>query len=169
MPRWGKPRRSVLDPSKRLVTAVLAIGIAVLLAAIGIGERMGDRVLGQATEKRLESIPYAVLTPNPDQSTSPDGPGWKNRQVLSVAPDPGFPDPRIPPIPLPTLAPAATASPQVRVTATATPNLNIPIWRRDKPLPGNSPTQTAGPLDTPAPSAVPSQTPVPGPSNPPPR
>ncbi|MDQ2681837.1 MAG: hypothetical protein M3Y21_12600 [Candidatus Eremiobacteraeota bacterium] len=163
-----------MDPSKRLVTAVLFIGVVVLLAAVLIGERMGDRVLGQATEKRLDSIPYAVLTPNPNQTTSPYGPGWKDSQVLSVAPDPHFPDPRIPPVPLPTPAPASTAAavhPQAKSVAkpTPTPDLNVPVWRRSQPLPGSPPTPAPSAGASTAPSPVSTPTLVPGPSNPPPR
>jgi hypothetical protein len=149
----------VLDPSKRFITVVLALGILVLAVAIAVGERAGDRVMGQVSEKRLDSIAPVTVTPAPsptNTSTSPYGADWKRTQVMAAATDPGFPDPRVPPQPLPTLAPAAKRGAKpiptggATPTPTPTPNLNIPIWRRNAPLP------TATPVSTP--------TPVPGPS-----
>ncbi len=144
------------DPSKRFLTIVLMLGIAVLIAAIALGERAGDTVIGQVTEKRLDSIAPITVTPAPVQkSAAPYGPDWKRTDVMSAATDPAFPDPRVPPVPLPTAPPAPkyTATPAPRrpqPTATPTPNLNLPIWRRAAPLP--------------TPTPVASGTPVPGPS-----
>lgn len=153
---------------------VLALGIIVLAVAIGIGERMGDRVLGQATEKRLTSVAPVTITPAPNPTTAPYGPDWKRSQVLAAAADPGFPDPRVPPVPVPTAPPAPSpapgqnaAQPQIRnaprPTPTPTPNLNLPIWRRARPLPvaTSSAAPPAG-LLTPAPgSPGPDPTPQP--------
>lgn len=153
------------DPSKRFITIVLALGIAVLIAAIALGERAGDRVIGQVTEKRLDSIAPVTVTPAPVQkSASPYGPNWKRTEVMTAATDPGFPDPRVPPVPPPTLPPPPkrTPTPQPTLaTPTPTPNMNLPIWRRAAPLP------TATPEGTPGPSAGATITPVPGPSIPP--
>ncbi|MDQ2872721.1 MAG: hypothetical protein M3R35_06300, partial [Candidatus Eremiobacteraeota bacterium] len=112
----------MLDPSKRFVTLVLGLGILVLVAAIVLGQRMGDRVIGQVTEKRVSSIAPVSVTPAPDQTSGPYGPDWKRSQVLSAAPDPVFPDPRIPPVPLPTLPPRPkeTATPQPPAAPVAT-------------------------------------------------
>ncbi len=41
-----------MDPSKRFVTLVLAAGVLVLIAAIALGERMGNRVLGAGLQLR---------------------------------------------------------------------------------------------------------------------
>ncbi|HEY8313951.1 MAG TPA: hypothetical protein VIG51_07225 [Candidatus Baltobacteraceae bacterium] len=128
----------MLDPSKRFVTLVLALGILVLIAAIAIGERTGDRVIGQVTEKRITSIAPVTVTPAPEQSSGPYSPNWKRSQVLSAAADPQFPDPRIPPVPLPTLPPRPKATPApktILASPTPTPNPNLPIWRRAQPLP----------------------------------
>lgn len=126
--------------STRFATILLAVGAAVLLIAVAIGERMGDRVIGQATEQTLQSVsPISVTSPN--ASPQAYGPDWKRSEALSAAGDPRFPDPRVPPQPLPTLAP--TPKPRPTPVPTPTPNPNIPIWRQ-KPLP------------TLAPSAVPS-------------
>jgi hypothetical protein len=141
----------MLDPSNRFATLVLAAGALVLLAAIGIGQRMGDRVLGQATERALPSI-AVVVTPEPYASSGPYGPDWKRSETLSAASDPRFPDPRVPPQPVPT-PPPATPKPQAAATPTINPN--IPIWRQ-KPLPTATPYQpTEEPSESPAASASP--------------
>jgi hypothetical protein len=138
------------DSSNRFLTIVLAAGAAVLLIAIAAGERMGDRVLGQATQ----TLPALgeVATPEPYATAGPFGPDWRRSETLSAAEDPRFPDPRVPPQPLPTPIPA----PSVRVIpATPTPNPNIPIWRQ-KPMPTATPIPTElpteNPLGTPPPS-----------------
>ncbi|HKE37659.1 MAG TPA: hypothetical protein VKB39_09505 [Candidatus Baltobacteraceae bacterium] len=142
----------MLDPSNRFATLVLAAGAVVLLAAIGIGQRMGDRVLGQATEHALPSI-AAVVTPEPYASSGPYGPDWKRSETLSAASDPRFPDPRVPPQPIPTLPP----TPKPKVSPTPTINPNVPIWRQ-KPLPTATPFEppTEGPTESPTASASPS-------------
>lgn len=144
---------------------VLALGIVVLAVAIAMGERMGDRVLGAATEKRLTNISPVTITPAPNPTTAPFGPDWKRSQVLAAASDPGFPDPRVPPVPIPTRPPAPSPGPDQqlatprahttpRPTPSPTPNLNLPIWRRARPLPVPTAGETAPPgAVTPAPAA----------------
>lgn len=158
----------MLDPSKRFLTLVLALGIVVLGLALVLGERMGDRVIGQVTEKRLTSIAPVTVTPEPGRTTAPYGPDWKRSQVLAAASDPGFADPRVPPVPLPTQAPPPTPGPNDVKAATPashgsvrqaptpspTPNLNLPIWRRAKPLPTATPAG-AQPTGSPQPEASP--------------
>jgi hypothetical protein len=138
-----------------LPTILLAAGAAVLLLAVAIGERMGDRVIGQATDQTLQSA-ASLVTPAPGSSPQPYGPDWKRSQALSAAGDPHFPDPRVPPQPLPTLAP--TPKPQPTVPPTPTPNPNIPIWRQ-KPLPTATPLRASPaeqtPLDQPSGAASP--------------
>ncbi len=116
----------------RLPTIVLAVGAVVLLVAVAIGERMGDRVIGQATEQTLQSVGPVSISPSPNASPQPYGPDWKRSQALSAAGDPHFPDPRVPPQPLPTLPP--TPKPRPTPVPTPTPNPNVPIWRQ-KPMP----------------------------------
>lgn len=141
----------MLDPANRFATLVLAAGAVVLLAAIGIGQRMGDRVLGQATEHALPSI-AAVVTPEPYASSGPYGPDWKRSETLSAASDPHFPDPRIPPVPIPTIPPTPTP----KASPTPTINPNIPIWRQ-QPLPTATPFgPTAEPSEEPSSTASPS-------------
>ncbi|MEO6834932.1 MAG: hypothetical protein ABI231_03380 [Candidatus Tumulicola sp.] len=141
----------MLEPSRRFLTIVLATGSAVLLVAIGIGERMGDRVLGQATEQTLQSVIPVAASPTPSQSPGPLGPNWKRLDTMSAAGDPHFPDPRVPPQPLPTLPPAPKVTATPFVPATPTPNPNIPIWRRQRPMPTAIPTAFASPVESPPP------------------
>lgn len=127
----------------------MALGIVVLVVAIVIGERAGDRVIGQVTEKRLESIaPITVAPAAPEATVVPYGPDWKRSDVMAAAPDPGFPDPRVPPAPpptpspIPSYTPATFAAPKTGPRVKATPNLNLPVWRRAAPLPTLAPSET---------------------------
>jgi hypothetical protein len=142
----------VLDPSKRFISIVLALGVVVLLAGIALGERAGDRVIGQVTEKRLESIAPVTVTPAPQPTRiSPYGPDWKRTDVMAAATDPGFPDPRVPPAVVPTAPPPPkfTPPPTPRPTPTPTPNMNVPIWRRLAPMPTPTPAASGSPAPTP--------------------
>jgi hypothetical protein len=147
-----------MDPSKRFVTVVLAAGVLVLLIAIAIGQRMGTRVLVQATQSdNMQSTP--IITPMPEATAANYGPDWKRSQTLSAAGDPGFPDPRIPPKPLPTLEPTATPSPKPKWT----PNPNLPIWDQTAlPSPSASPSESpagqASPEESVSPAASPGTT-----------
>lgn len=153
-----------MHPSTRFPTLLLAAGAVVLLIAVAVGERMGSRVIGQATEQTLQSVIPQAITPAPDATPRPYGPDWKRSQALSAAADPHFPDPRVPPVPLPTLPPTPkpTATP-VRIV-TPTPNPNIPIWRQ-KPLPTVNPNGTPPPQASEPPGAP---TAEPSPEAPPP-
>jgi len=136
-----------MDPSKRFATVVLAIGTVVLLSAIGIGQHMGFRLLGQSTELSPSVLPTVLITPEPMyESGSVYGPDWRRSQTLSAAPDPGFPDPRVPPVPLPTRLPPPTPRPR---SSAPTLNPNVPVWRQT-PIPTAAPGAKAG--ATPKPS-----------------
>jgi hypothetical protein len=137
-----------MDPTKRRLTAVLAAGVVVLLAAILIGEHMGDSVIVEAVDAGKLSQTLLV-TPVPQSSSAPYGPDWKRSQMLAAAPDPNFPDPRIPPKPLPTLQPSPTPA----VTPTWTPNPHIPIWdQTPPPSPSASPATEGGAAADPSPA-----------------
>lgn len=139
----------MLDPTKRFLTVILALGILALIAGIALGERAGDRVIGQVTEKRSDSIAPVTVTPEPQETSAPYGPNWKRTEVMAAAADPDFPDPRVPPVPLPTPTPTPkwqpTPTPSLLPGSTPTPNLNLPIWRRNAPLPTPTPTPVPGP------------------------
>jgi len=133
-----------MQPSTRFATIVLAVGALVLLAAVAVGEHMGDRVIGQATEQTLQSVGPISVSPSPNASPQAYGPDWKRSTALSAAGDPRFPDPRVPPQPIPTPLPTPKPRPATPTPVpTPTLNPNLPIWRQ-KPFP------------TLAPSAVPS-------------
>lgn len=140
-------------------TLVLATGAIVLLLAVAIGQRMGDRAMRQSTEQQLQSIIPTPLPSGAGNSPQPYGPDWKRSQALSAAGDPHFPDPRVPPQPLPTPLPTPKPTPRPVVAATPTINPNIPIWRQ-RPLPTLAPSEEpdnvpASPEDGISPNATP--------------
>lgn len=148
----------------RVPTIVLAAGALVLIAAVFIGERMGNRVMGQATEQQLQSVVPVAATASPGATQQPYGPDWKRSQALSAAVDPRFPDPRVPPQPLPTLPP--TPKPRPTPVPTPTPNPNIPIWRQS-PLPTAAPSETPASLSSAVPTENGDMTPGASPTPPP--
>ncbi|GAC1509130.1 MAG: hypothetical protein NVS1B14_13090 [Vulcanimicrobiaceae bacterium] len=173
----------MLDPGKRQLSIILLAGAALLLLAIGVGKTMGDRVISHATEEGQTGVGTTiVLSPSPGPSdAAPFGPNWKRTQVLAAAPDPGFPDPRVPPQPLPTPQPTPVPTPKPKTTPTPVPEQSTqapaPTPRATSPYYLHGPSVTPAPLHpTPppinvnpknAPTAEPS--PILGPSNPPPR
>ncbi|HEY1683046.1 MAG TPA: hypothetical protein VGF98_15470 [Candidatus Tumulicola sp.] len=148
----------MFSPERRFATIVLAAGTIVLLVAIAIGQRMGDRVLDQVTGSGNQNASVTAVTPEPTQSAGAYGPDWKRSESLAGAADPRFPDPRIPPQPLPTPLPTpkATPAPVASPTPTDTINPNIPIWRQ-KPMPTATPS--GEPSAEPAVSGSPSEHP----------
>lgn len=146
-----------MHPSTRFPTLLLAAGAVVLLLAVAVGERMGSRVIGQATDQTLQSVVPQAVTPAPNASPRPYGPDWKRSQALSVAGDPHFPDPRVPPQPLPTLPPTPKPTPAPVRAVTPTPNPNIPIWRQ-------KPFRTLAPSTEPSGGPAVSGSPTPEPS-----
>jgi hypothetical protein len=118
---------------------LLVAGAVVLLVSILIGQKLGDRVLLQ-TERRVP-IAGANLTPVPETEPSDKTlvKNWKRQQVVSVATDPAFPDPRVThpptrkpatpaPAPKPTLTPAPPASNNAVYTS---PPLPMPLVSHD--------------------------------------
>jgi hypothetical protein len=149
-----------MQPSTRFATILLAAGAAVLLIAVALGERMGNRVIGQASEQTLQSVLPQAVTSGPNATPQAYGPDWKRSQALSAAGDPHFPDPRVPPQPLPTLAP--TPKPKPTPIPTPTPNPNIPIWRQS-PFPTFGPSALPSPAESGPPGAELSPAPSPSP------
>jgi hypothetical protein len=80
------------------LSTLLLLGGFVLLIAVGIGMNMGNRVLGQIGA-HVPVQPTAVPAATDDPAGHGEVAGWKRVTVMSVATDPGFPDPRITPEP----------------------------------------------------------------------
>lgn len=109
------------------VSVLLFLGGVVLLVSIFIGEKMGERVLLRSTETAVLVPEVQTMAPVPTASADQAGPirDWRKLQVVTVATDPGFPDPRVTPTPSPTPKPTHTPSPEPTYffpTATAEPS-----------------------------------------------
>ena len=132
---------------------LLVAGAVVLLISIVVGQKLGDRVLLQ-TEKRVPIVGSGV-TPVPavDPSDKSLLKNWKRLQVVAVATDPAFPDPRVTRPPTP--KPAATRPPVVR---TPTPLPTVRSVYTPPPLPI--------PLVSHDPNEVETEPPVPSPAGP---
>lgn len=132
---------------------LLVAGALVLLVSILVGQKLGDRVLLQ-TEQRVP-IAGSGVTPVPETQPSDNGElkNWKRLQVVSVATDPAFPDPRVtvPPRPKPTATPTPAPTPKARPT----------------PAPPAASLYTSPPLPVPIVSHPPDETEAPEASEPP--
>lgn len=134
------------------LSTVLLLGGIVLLAAIGIGMNMGNRVLGQIGA-HVPVQPTAVPAATEDPGDHAEVSGWKRVSVMSVATDPGFPDPRVTP------EPEQPAPPRPRPTVTeASAEEHRRSERRPQekrytspPLPIPLVTHTPEPVETPGP------------------
>jgi len=93
---------------------VLVVSGIVLLVSIFIGEKMGERVIKRSTEAAILVPEVQSAVPVPTASADQAGPirDWRKLQVVTVATDPGFPDPRVTPTPTPKPKPTHTPSPQ---------------------------------------------------------
>jgi hypothetical protein len=133
--------------SRRQLLRVLLVVIAVLFIAIYVGVSIGDRI---RTASQSQSADEAELpTPVPDDGATyaPAQNGWKRMQVVAIATDPGFPDPRVTPSPTPspTVAPP-TPRPSPQRTPHPAPSHapdSRPIW--DLGTPGPEEEVTAPP------------------------
>jgi hypothetical protein len=113
----------------------MVAGALVLLVSILVGQKLGDRVLLQ-TEKRVPIVDAGVTpVPTADASDRTFLKNWKRLQVVAVATDPAFPDPRVtrPPTPRPTPTPTPhTPEPVPTIRAIYTsPPLAIPLASHD--------------------------------------
>jgi hypothetical protein len=127
-------------PSRRPRTALTLVGMGVLLlAAVAVGEQIGEHTIFGATERRVE-IPPQTVTPVPEDIGTDEAVlrNWKRLQVVTVATDPAFPDPRVTPTPRPTPrptpSPKPTRSPNPAELYTSPP-MPIPMGSADTPLP----------------------------------
>ena len=118
------------------LSVILVLGVVVLLVSIAIGQGLGERVLSQATD-RHSPIVGPITTPVPAAADANLEKNWKRERVISVATDPGFPDPRVTPTPRPreTLAPTPVPrSPTMAPPSFApysSPPLPLPIASHD--------------------------------------
>jgi hypothetical protein len=125
---------------KPQTSLLLVLGGATLLISIFIGEKMGQRVLMRSTETAVLIPEVQTAAPVPTASQDDSGPirDWRKLQVVTVATDPGFPDPRVTPTPTrkpkPTPSPSPTPTPFVLPTLTPEPST--------VPSPGISPNAT---------------------------
>jgi hypothetical protein len=134
-------------PTRRPRTSLTLVGAAlVLLISIAIGQRIGDHVLSAGTDRQA-TVVRPLATPVPDVS---DGPlrDWHREQVVSVATDPAFPDPRATRPPTPTPAPTPTPTPTRAPTPTAAPYTSPPLL---VPIASHAPDESPDPGDSPAP------------------
>jgi hypothetical protein len=136
--------------SRRPRTAITFVLMGVvLLVAIFIGQQAGDKMLFLATQK-ADQVPELQITPAPDPSDDAYRPrNWRRLEVVSVATDPAFPDPRVTPPPTPTpRPPPPTAPPTLRPLPTmpsdtyTPPPLPLPLVSHD---PGEEPTPYPAP------------------------
>jgi len=105
---------------------LLVAGAVVLLASIVVGQKLGDKILLQTPRRPV--LVGSGITPVPEADPSDRGElkNWKRLQVVSVATDPAFPDPRVtrpPPPPPPVYTPPPL--PQHRVTPIPVPTVNV--------------------------------------------
>ena len=166
MPPAGSPVRN-RRPGTSLT--LIAAGL-VLLVSIAVGPRLGDSVLRQVTEQRgTEADP--ILTPVP-QASPDEGAvrNWKTEQVVSVATDPAFPDPRAtrPPTPTPQptrppTPPPPTAAPSIEDVDSTKPAYTSPPL--PLPIASHAPTDvdTVPPDANGYPQGIPPVTPEPTP------
>jgi len=146
------------------ISSVLIAGSIVLVISIVVGNNMGTRVLKAVPNRADAFVPSAAPTPSLDPSQSGAAQlQWKRHHIVSVATDPGFPDPRVPPPPPPAPQPAPTpkrtprpspSPPSEDSTAShyTSPPLPLPIVSHDpneqsdpygEPLPTTSPAGAA--------------------------
>jgi hypothetical protein len=155
------------------LSTVLIMGAVVLLISIAVGNSMGNRVLGQIAARAPEVVPTPMISASADPGGALNQALSVRHSVLSVATDPGFPDPRVtpepspvrtpPPAPKRTPTPKPSPEPSDDSTNAASeytsPPLPIPIVSHDpgeisdpngEPLPSGT-----GPQSTPPPSSKP--------------
>jgi hypothetical protein len=108
----------------------------VLLAAVVVGQQIGEHTIFGATQRRVE-VPGQIITPVPADTGGPNeaiSRNWKRLQVVSVATDPAFPDPRVTPPPTPSPKPSPTRKPTPSPSPTVlytSPPLPVPIASHD--------------------------------------
>jgi hypothetical protein len=129
--------------SRRPRTALLLTGMGiVLLLSVVAGQQIGEHTIFGATQRRVD-VPEQMITPVPEETSSNEAiaRNWKRLQVVSVATDPAFPDPRVTPPPTP--SPRPTPSPKPRPTVNPTQIYTSPALAL--PLASHEPGETSPP------------------------
>ncbi len=136
------------------LSTVLLLASVTLLVAIWVGNGMGSRVLGQITSRPDLTITPMPL-PSPTAADAASAVGWKRTQVMSVATDPGFPDPRVTPEPPVVATPRRTPTP--KPSPSPSPRSEVPYTSPPLPLPlaSHEPDETSSPDAEATPSAAP--------------
>ncbi|MGB8266172.1 MAG: hypothetical protein WCE44_07630 [Candidatus Velthaea sp.] len=125
--------------SRRPRTSLTLVGAAlVLLISIAIGQRIGDRGLRAGTD-RQPTVVRPLATPVPEPSAAP-AQDWKRQQIVSVATDPAFPDPRVARPATPAPSPTPRPTPLPTVAPYTSPPLPVPIVST---APADQPTDAA--------------------------
>ena len=151
------------------LSSILILGAVVLLIAIVVGQNMGNSVLRQIAGRpaALSETPVPTFNSSADPGDPAGPPGatlWKRHEVISVATDPAFPDPRVTPEPpppeTPRPAPSRKPSPSPAPAASdaGVPNPNYTSPPMPIPLHTHDPNETPQPEDSTgtAPEASPS-------------
>ena len=131
--------------SRRPRTALTLVGMGIiLLVSIVVGQQIGNHTIFGSTERKVV-VPGQSITPVPEEPAGPNQAilrNWKRLQVVSVATDPAFPDPRVTPRPTPSPTPSPSPSPKPSPSAKPTdfytsPPLAVPIASHE---PGEAPS-----------------------------
>jgi hypothetical protein len=155
---WALERPTALRKllgSRYELSLLLIVGSLVLLVAIVIGDSMGNKVLGQiASRASTETTPVPIPTASAGDEASQVL--ARRREVLSVATDPAFPDPRITPEPPPPAtprppSPSPKPSPTEDDGGTPDPSQDYTSPPLAIPLESQSPGAEASPEDTASP------------------
>jgi len=134
-------------PTRRPRTSLTLVGAAlVLLISIAIGQRIGDHILTSGTD-RQPTVVRPLATPVPEQSEGPVR-DWHHEQIVSVATDPAFPDPRATRPPTPTPAPTPTPRPTALPSPTPPPYTSPPLAL---PIASHAPDESPAPADSASP------------------
>jgi hypothetical protein len=119
------------------LSGLLVLCGGALLIAIAIGNNMGNRVLSQVAGRNGGFFQSVMATPVPLETRAASEVNWKKVQVMSVATDPAFPDPRVTPEPTPEPTPRPTRKPTPEPTAAYTsPPLALPLVTHGPETPG---------------------------------
>jgi len=134
-------------PTRRPRTSLTLVGAAlVLLISIAIGQRIGDHVLISGTD-RQPTVVRPLATPVPEQSDTAVH-DWHREQIVSVATDPAFPDPRVTRPPTPTPAPTPTPRPSPTPSLTPPPYTSPPL---PLPVASHAPDESPEPSESASP------------------